>query len=187
MDELLVQNELHKYFKDILFFGSERAIADMVIQAIDKDENRFRTVLEMCFTEKYPINMRAARAIQLYCEKDAGFLLKDLDKIMVRSLDSEIEGVKRNFLKIFSEYLDFSLICHSGLLLNKCFDMLMDAAEKPGIRCYSMLLLYKYAVHEKDIAKELEEILDFLHEETAPSIIGCKSKILKKLRSNKGY
>ena len=172
----------YQYFKNILSIGSERAVADVAVNAMKSDKESFHVVLEMCFTEKYPLSMRAARVIQLYCERNNSFLLERLDEILERSLNSRVEGVKRNFLKILNEFVDFQYLKASGFLLNRCFELLMDASEKPSIRNYCLMLLYKYAVEEKDIARELHEILLFMEEEPAISFTDCKNKILKKLQ-----
>ncbi|MHC1706035.1 MAG: hypothetical protein AB9842_00800 [Bacteroidales bacterium] len=176
------QENISQYFTEILSIGSERRVADLAVNAIQGNKDRFDFVLEMCFTLKYPMCMRAARVIQLYCERDLSFFIPRLDEIMKQALSSEVEGVRRNFLKIVDDFVDFKLISDSGFLLDKCFELLMDPSEKPAIRNHCLHLVHKFALTEEVLARELEEVLEFLEEEPTISFSNCKAKVLNQLK-----
>ena len=182
MNEHLRKKELQRYFKEILVLSSERAVADMVVNSIQGDKVAFDALLSICFEEPYPMCMRASRALQLYCEQDIELLIPDIERIMQISLNSEVEGVRRNFLKIFNEFIDFSLIRDSGYLLDKCFAFVMNVQEKPGIRVHSLQLLCKFALNEAVIARELLDVLDLLEEEHTPSMLSVRRKVKTRLQ-----
>jgi hypothetical protein len=174
--------DLCRQFIEILEMGSQRAVIEMAVTSIHNNRERFRVVFDMCFSEKYPLNMRASWAVQLSCEKNPSLFSLDEDVIR-HSLEHENEGVRRNFLKIFCHHIDFEKIKGSGYLLNHCFQVLLDTSEKPALRVYCMQILYKFSMKEQDVRRELEEVLEFLDEEPAPSFINCKKKILRKIKA----
>ena len=168
-------------FLSLLELGSARAVADMAANAIGNDQHLFKAMLDICFNQPYPLSMRAARVIQIYCEKHPEALLPYLDEVIGKTIASDTDGVKRNFLKIFAESIDVHQINEPGLLLNACFDWLNDARETPAVRVYCMEIIYLYSLNEPDLRGELKASLEFIMEEKKPSLTNRGMKILRRL------
>ncbi len=167
----------------ILEMGSERAVAELAAAVIATDRQSFDTMLGFCFTEKYPVSMRAARAIQLCCEKDAGFLLPQIETVIPRALAYPVEGVKRSFLKLLGEGIGLYQLEDPGFLADACFRLLADPGQKPAIRIYSMNILLRLAATEPELGRELEEVIRFRDEGEAPSFRICAARTLKALEA----
>jgi hypothetical protein len=168
-------------FLRILEMGSERAVADLAVDALEKKPDSFPEVLTLCFMEKYPLSMRASRVVQLYCEKYPESIYPYLDEAIDKVLKSKIDGVKRNFVKIFSEFIDLDRISDPGGLLDACFNWLQDPGEKPALRIHSMALIFKLGHKEPELLHELKVILEMIDESSEISIRNCAAKMLKKL------
>ena len=169
----------------LLAMGSERSVADLAVKAIEDKPDEIRYVLDLCFLEEYPLSMRAARVIQLYCEKYPESIYPFLEESVEKMLRSGIDGVKRNFLKIFAEFIDINRLMEPGPLLNACFNWLQDPSEKPGTRIHAMNVIYHIAMKEPDLLKELSATLELVGEEGEISIMNCIAKMKKRISKTK--
>ncbi len=167
----------------ILGMGSERAVAELAAGIIAADRAAFDTMLDICFTEKYPVSMRAARAVQLCCEQDAAFLLPQLEAVIPRALSSPVEGVKRSFLKLLGDGIGLVQLEDPGYLADTCFRLLSDPGQKPAIRIYAMRILLRLAGTEPELGRELAEVIRFRDEGEAPSFKICAARTLKALEA----
>ncbi|MCX6272982.1 MAG: hypothetical protein NTU44_17560 [Bacteroidetes bacterium] len=169
-------------FMNILEMGSARAVAELGVLAINREEKRFRAVLSLCFKQPYPIAMRAARVIQMFCEQYPEFIYPYLEEVVIRSLNSKVDGVVRSFLKIFAECIDLNRLNDPGFLLDYSFKQMMDPKVKPAIRVYAMTIIEKLSVNEPDILPEFIEVLEFISDDENPSVRSRLSRLLKKVR-----
>jgi hypothetical protein len=168
-------------FKSIFDMGSERVVADLAIQVIENNPGSFKDVLDLCFLEKYPLSMRAARTIQLYCEKYPEAIDPYLEEAVEKTIRSQIAGVRHNFLKIFAKFIDIERISDPGPLLNTCFEWLLDARLTPAVRIHSMGVIYKLGLKEPELLHELELTIELLMEEAEPSMKSYGGKMLGNL------
>jgi hypothetical protein len=168
-------------FKSILDMGSERVVADLVVNVLETGPGSFRALVDLCFLEEYPLSMRAARATQLYCEKHPEEIYPYIDEVVEKTLKSNIKGVRHNFLKIFSEFIDIEKISNPGPLLNTCFEWILDARLTPAIRIHSMGVIYKLGLKEPELLHELELSIEMMMEDAVPSFKSSAGKILKRI------
>jgi len=168
-------------FIAILNMGSERVVADLAVSTLEQNPDEFRSLLDLCFLEQYPLSMRAARALQLYCEKHPESIYPYIEEVVLKILKSRIDGVKRNFLKIFAEYIDIEQISDPGPLLNACFDWLQDPRQKPALRIHAMNLIHKLGKKEPELLHELHVTLEMIDESSEISIRNYARKMLRKL------
>jgi hypothetical protein len=168
-------------FLRILELGSERAVADLAVATLEGHPESFPEMLALCFLEKYPLSMRASRVVQLYCEKYPESLYPWLEETIDRVLLSRIDGVKRNFVKVFAEFIDLDRLQDPGKLLNTCFEWLQDPGQKPALRIHAMALIFKLAKKEPELLHELKATLELIDEQSEISIRNCAGKMLKKL------
>ena len=125
--------------------------------------------------------MRAARVAQLYCEKYPEAIYSFLDEVVEKTLQSKIGGVRRNFLKIFAEFIDLARVSDPGPLLNTCFDWLLDASNTPAIKIHAMGVIYKLGVKEPALHQELAATIEIILDESEISIKTCGRKMLKRI------
>jgi len=168
-------------YLSILEMGSERVVADLAVNTIEIHPESFRDVLDLCFLEMYPLSMRAARVIQLYCEKYPEAIYPFLDEAIDKTIRSQIGGVRRNFLKIFGEFIDINKISDPGPLLNTCFNWILDRSVTPAIRIHAMSVIFKICINETDILRELAATIEIIMVESETSIKTCGRKMLKRI------
>jgi hypothetical protein len=168
-------------YRSILDMGSERVVADLAVKVLEENPGTFRDLLDLCFLEKYPISMRAARAVQLYCGKHPEEIYPFLDEVIGKSTRSNIGGVRRNFMKIFSEFIEIERIKEPGKLLNTCFDWLLDGSITPAIKIYAMQMIFKLGKNEPDLLNELAATINIIMEESEISLKTCGRKMLKRI------
>ena len=167
-------------YKTILEMGSERAVADLAVKAIEDVPESFRDIIDLCFIEQYPLSMRAARVVQLYCGKHPESIYPILDEAVEKTMRSQIAGVRHNFLKIFAEFIDLESLSDPGPLLNTCFTWLLDANLTPAVRIHSMGVIYKLGLKEPELLSELEATIEMISEESEISLKTCGRKMLRK-------
>lgn len=166
-------------------YDSSRNVADQAVAAVGNNPERFRTVLDLCFKEKYPMSMRAARVVQLCAEKNLQLILPYLNEISEKIVITKIEGVKRNFLKIFTEFIDFELLKDDGRLADACFKWLSDSKETVVVRYYCMNYCYNLCKYYPELKHELSAVLEqILPEETSGGMRKRAKEILQKLEQN---
>jgi hypothetical protein len=172
---------LQSDFISILSMGSERVVADLAVEALEKNPAAIRALVDLCFIEKYPMAMRAARAFQLYCEKHPDEFYPFLEECTEKMIQSKIDGVRRNFLKIISEFIDISRLQDPGKLLNACFNWLQDPGEKPALRIHAMEIVFKLGETEPEILNELRASLEMIGPESEISLRNHSAKMLIRL------
>ena len=168
-------------YRSLLDMGSERAVADLAVKAIEESPGSFRDVLDLCFIEKYPLSMRAARVAQLYLEKYHEVVYPYLEEIIEKILQTKIDGVRRNFLKVIADFVDVEKITEPGILVNACFAWLLDGNMTPGTKIHAMNIIYKMGLKEPDLLKELASSIEIIMDESDISMKTCGRKMLKRI------
>ncbi len=163
---------------------SGRKTADMAVEAVGNDPARFALLMDMSFSKPYPLCMRTARVVQLCCEKNSNLILPYLDEVIIKISNSKVEGVKRNFLKIIDEFVDFSLIKDNALLLQNCFDWLVNPAEALGTRYYCIGIIEKFCRYEPELLGEFLNSLEFCLGEAPAGFRNRATKVLKKYKKS---
>lgn len=148
------------YFEDCLY-DTARITADIGVDLIKDNENLFYEMFRLSIDAPYPFSMRASRIIQLCCEKYPHNIIPYIEEIVPIIINTFEGGVRRNYLKILSQYIDFSKLQNIGMLVAKCFDWLASPSEPIAVRYYCMEILYKISIKEPDIKNELIALLEF--------------------------
>lgn len=162
-------------------YDSGRNTADMAVEAVGNNPEHFAFVLNLCFNEPYPLCMRAARVVQLCCEKNPSLILSYLEEVIEKTVKSEVDGVKRNFLKIITELIDFNLVKDNAMLLQTCFDWLISPKEAIAIRYYCIAIIEKFCKYEPELKPEFRASLEFSMDEASAGFRNRAMKALKKL------
>lgn len=142
---------------EFLKIDSSRLNADMVVDKIEEDPDRFEEVLKLALKDDPPLSMRASRALWLFVKKHP-YYLKPYIAELIRSLHSlKSEGVRRNIINMLSipdipdKYL--------GELFDICLNILESQEESIANRANSMTVLYNISKKEPGLKPELIAIL----------------------------
>ena len=144
---------------------SGRKTIELGVMAVNDDPELFREVVELSFTQAYPINMRTARVAQLCCESNPSLILPMLDEIIERMSQSKNDGVKRSYLKVIDDYTGIQSIDDPGLLMQTCFDWLMSPSEAISIRYHALGILIRITEKYPELKPELVSMLEFILEQ----------------------
>ncbi len=140
--------------KDLLF-DSTRRTADIAVGLIGDNPEIFKKFLDFALEDKTPYAMRAARVVQLAGGRHPE-LLRPYTKELLRKFNSfRNDGLRRSILKIFTERslnLDDESL---GILVDIGFNCLTNPVEKPAMKMYSMVILYKISQFYPEIKPEL--------------------------------
>jgi len=147
---------------EILNIDSSRYTVDVATEAVGSDPARFSEVFDHCFSQPYPVSMRAARVVQFCCERYPDLIYPHLEESFEKMLQSKVEGVKRGFLKIYAENIDLKRFTDPGALVSLCFEWLADPEEAISVRVYALDILYRYSELEPDLLNELASLLESL-------------------------
>lgn len=169
-----------KAFYSILS-DSSRVTADSGVSLISNNTKFFEQLYFISFSSPYPYCMRAARIIQLYCEKDASFIKPLINEVIQLISSCKVSGVKRSYLKVLNETIDLRTLEDSGLLVKICFDWLMSMKEDTAVRIYCMDILYKITAIEPDLKPELISSIAFYFNNSSVGFRNKAKKILQKL------
>jgi hypothetical protein len=172
-----------KQFPDFIagLGDSSRATAELAVTAIDNNADYFRHLLGICFTEPYPAGMRASRVIQMFCEKNPEFITPYINEVIENISKTKIEGVKRSFLKLFAESVDFNLLKDNSGLLQLAFEWVISPKEAISVRYYCIFICQKFCKYEPDLIPEFKAMLEFSLNESSAGLCSTAKKVLKKL------
>ena len=154
---------------------SSRVTADLAVEAVGDSDELLKELIELSFTQPYPVSMRSARVVQLCCEYRPERILPHIDGILHRLTDNRIDGVKRSYLKVINDYLGPEKIEDPGHLVQLCFDWLVSDSESVAVRYHSLGILLKICNGIPDLKPELLSVLEMISE------AGTSSKGLNKL------
>jgi len=171
-------------FKALLNIDSSRLIADQVVDAVGDNFEYFKTVLELCFSEKYPVSMRAARVISLCNEKYPTLIIPYLDQLIKMIAKSKIDGVKRGILKTFKESVDLKLFTNLGELVDICFEWLMNPKEAVAVRYYCIKILTKICVIEPELKNEFITVLENISFESSSGMANLAKKMVTQMQKH---
>lgn len=161
---------------------SSRATADWIVKEIGTSRKKFRIALDACFSAPYPVSMRAARVVQLSCKACPAFVPLHIDEIIDNMPLMRVEGVRRGFMKLFLENLEFKGFDKLGTLANICFNSLETPKEGTALKYYAMRILYKISQTEPDLKPELIMLLQLRTDDECTSIRTCARKLIRKLQ-----
>ena len=166
--------------------ASSRLIADMLVNDIGQDQERFNEMFGLALLDRYPLSMRASRIVALCAEKYPALVTSSLPLLFNKLAALKVDGVRRGFLKILAE-LPLSLDEEqTGILADLAFTWLEDPKESVAVRYYSMEILLHICLKFPELSQELLYLLKNLHYEGTPGIVSRSRAIIKELE-NKGF
>lgn len=140
--------------KDLLFDSSRRT-ADIAVSIIGDNPEVFGQFVAFAMLDKGPFAMRAARVVQLASYNHPELLRPYTKELILKFNSFRNDGLRRSILKILTEGsldLDEESI---GILVDICFNCLVNPSEKPAMKMYSIVILHKITKFYPDIIPEL--------------------------------
>lgn len=160
---------------------SSRDNIDNIVSYISNNRSYFDRLIDLSFSEPYPINMRASWAISHCCDKNPTFIQPHLDKIVLNLNSSLVAGVKRNYIRIFAKQADFSSMEQLGRLINICFDFFNDPTETIAVRAFCLDVLLKAGKTEPDLIPEIIQSIEFNQEFFSAGLKSKSKNVIGKL------
>ena len=164
---------------EVFLPDTSRITADMAAHHIANNPAIFHEVVNWSFEAKYPFNMRASRVIQIYSASEPKLIIRMLDDIITKLVQTKNSSVRRNFLMILVEKVPMESLISQPLLLNSCFDWLVSDNEPVSLKYYALKLLIRYSKVEPDLMNELTIIMNALEVESSKGLKNYWSKISK--------
>lgn len=172
-------------FLELLSTDSYRKTADAIVDKIGWNQEYFNQVVDYSLTNDYPLAMRAARVIQLCADKYPSLAVVNLERIITFLPQANIDGVKRCYIKLFTENVSiFELknLNNLGTLLDLGFRWVHNPKEAIAIRAFSFYLLHKLSKIEPDINFELLAVLEKCCIDDSPGMISVSRKLIPLVR-----
>jgi len=91
------------------------------------------------------------------------------------------DGVKREYLKMISEFPLPENDEELGILLKVCFDYLADPLEPTAVKAHSISILCGISKIIPEIIPELRTTIEVVMQEGSPGIVNRSDKALKEL------
>ncbi|OPZ98803.1 MAG: hypothetical protein BWY70_01142 [Bacteroidetes bacterium ADurb.Bin408] len=167
-----------------MLYDSSKAAVDAVVELAGQQPALFAEVFHAACNEPYPLAMRAARVVQFYILKNPHAIAPFLPDLVHTLLHNTVDGVKRSFLKILIEVVDVDAIPDAGLVYNRCLDWIFSEKESIAVRAYSMDLLYKFSLFEKELSMEFMLVLENVPLDESPGLECRRKQFLMKLKKN---
>lgn len=165
-----------------LLHDSSRAAVDAAVEAAELQPALFDEALSIACHEPYPLSMRAARVIQVYALKHPQTIAPCIPLLINALMRSQVDGVKRSFLKVLIEVVDIENIPDAGLIYNRCLDWVFSEKETIAVRAYSMDMLYKFSQFDNELSHEFMLVLENIPPDQSPGLECRRKDFIQKLK-----
>lgn len=154
---------------------------DKITSYIGSDQEKFRKLMRLFFSEEYKIVQRAAWAMSNCACAHPELILPYLDKLVLNLKGKDNHpAVKRNTLRI----LQFITIPErlQGELIDICLNFIADKKEAVAIKAFAMTVVHNIGKHEPDLMRELKILIEDQMPYTSAAFQSRGYKILKQLQ-----
>jgi len=136
----------------------------------------------IAISDELPINWRAAWVIKGIWETSPEMVVPYLGQMRQALPAITQHGVRREFLRMISEYPPPEDEEELGILLKCCFDWLASPLEPVAIRVHSMEILFLISIQIPEIIPELKTTIEVAMQEGSAGMVSRGRKKLKALR-----
>lgn len=141
----------------------------------------FDELWNLSVSDEEPVNWRAAWAIKSIWEKHPHLVEPHIQKMRLALPTIKKDGVKREYLKMISEFPLPENEDELGILLKVCFDYLADPLEPAAVKAHSITILCGISKIIPEIISELRTTIEVAMQEGSPGIVNRGDKALKEL------
>ena len=169
-------------FREVLSSDSSRLIADMVVDGIGRDQQKFDEVMHIAKVAPSPVNWRAARAADLSCTKYPELFHPWLGTIVDKLEFTEHDSVLRSHLRILIRYTKEMDEEQMGKTFDFAFETLFNENKAVALRYYSMEILVNIVKREPELKDEVKMALEDLLSHSNRTFKNAIRRIMKKLK-----
>lgn len=137
---------------------------------------------DIALSDRSPHNWRAAWVIKGIWERSPALVEPLLPRMRKALPHLKKNGVKREFLRMLSEYAVPDDEDELGCLLNSCFEWLSEPAGPVAVKIHSMVILLEISKKFPEIIPELKTTIELAMNEGTPGILNRGKKVLKALQ-----
>ena len=165
-----------------ILVDSSRIIADMAVELVGNDPEKFNAAFELTAAQKPKYSMRAGRVVDLVSRRYPELIKPYLCRIISELPRVTNESVKRCFLKIIVDNPYNKQDDNLAVLMNCCFDWLADGKQSIATRAYSMMILYNISSLEPEIKNELLMVIEAQMPTASTGLKSIGRRLMKNLR-----
>jgi hypothetical protein len=136
----------------------------------------------IAISDELPINWRAAWVIKGIWEKTPEMVTPYLGQMRQALPSISQHGVRREFLRMLTEYPPPDDEEELGILLNCCFNWLASPLETVAVRVHSMEILFQITKVIPEIIPELKTTIEVAMQEGSAGMVSRGRRTLKALR-----
>jgi hypothetical protein len=162
---------------------SSRKLADIVVNEVGNNQNKFNALADVMMEDEYPVSMRAARALSLCTEKYPQLILPLLDDMLRKMENMKTEGVKRAVLKILASRKIELNEDQEGILFDRCVHYMNSSSEAIAIKVYSMDIACHISNSYPELKPELRTIFNAMLDDERAGIRARARKMLKTINN----
>ncbi|HRJ28652.1 MAG TPA: hypothetical protein PLV21_07855 [Cyclobacteriaceae bacterium] len=161
---------------------TNKAHALRVTKYIGNDTRKFDDLVKLFLNGPYRLAQRASWPLTVCVEKNPE-LAKPYLKLLLQNLKKEPlhDAVKRNTVRLF-QYVDIPIKLQ-GLVVDQCFQYLLDPKEPIAVRVFSITVLVNIAQDKPELKRELILVLEDQLPYGSAGFISRAKKTLKQLRN----
>lgn len=146
---------------------------------VGNDAEKFNVLIKLFLHDHYRVTQRAANPVNIVFDRYPEMIQLHIDEV-ISNLHNNINiAVKRNTLRMLQDIPVPEK--HEGLLLQLCFDYLLDKEEPIAVKVFAMTVLSNLAEKYPEIKNELSAVIEELMEFGSAGIRSRGAKTLKKL------
>ncbi len=167
--------------RNILEQDPSRRNIDRVANMILKNPEILNETWCLALDNNISVNWRAAWVVEAVWEQRPELIEPYLKNIYTHLPGFKTDGQKREILKMIAGSSLPENEEELGLLLNYCFERMLDAKESVSVKVYSMDILYNISKIYPEIKPELISSVEHILEEGTPDVKVRGKRILRKL------
>jgi len=167
--------------RELLLGEISKKHSDEIAKMTIKNPLIFDELWEISVSDEEPVNWRAAWVIKSIWEKHPHLVEPHIKKMRLVLPTVKKDGVKREYLKMISEFPLPENDEELGILLKVCFDYLADPLEPTAVKAHSISILCGISKIIPEIIPELRTTIEVVMQEGSPGIVNRGDKALKEL------
>jgi hypothetical protein len=172
-------NRLGEELRKLIGMRQGRAHADTLVELISAHPEWHDELMGIYLSDDEPFSRKLAWAIDIFSEKHPGLIIPYNEIMAEKVAHFSHDGMKRHTLHMLSRIpLPEERL---GVLVSACFNWLLEPGIAPAIKVYSMEILFRVALNEPEISKELRDCIEIRLEEESPGFRNRGMKILRRL------
>ncbi len=168
--------------EELLRYEVSKRHTTEIARMVEKNPALLHRLWEISLSNEEPINWRAAWVLKGIWENEPHLVEPMLPQMRLVLPKLKKTGVKREFLRILTEYQIPEDEEELGCMLSACFEWLADPVEPIAVKIHSMTILLEISTQIPEIIPEFQTTVELAMAEGSAGIVNRGSKVLRALR-----